>query len=122
MNRHPGLILRLNQTAFVMLLLSGVGGLWYLSPPDAPLIAVIMMTLVAYGPLLLFTHAVIQGEPRQLTWLCFVLLFYFCFYVVQAFYPWPVNGIAALRITALTFVFLSAMLLIRGGGTTHGAS
>jgi len=116
-NRHYSRILRINQTAFAMLLLAGIGGLWYLSPPNAPLIAIIMMTLVAYGPLLLFAHAVIQGEPRQLTWLCFVLLFYFCFYVVQAFYPWPVNGIAALRITALVLVFVSAMLLIRAGRT-----
>ena len=117
MSQYGRWMLHLNQIAFAVLLLAGIGGLWYLSPPDAPLAAIGMMTLAAYGPLLLFTHAVIRGEPRQLTWLCFVLLFYFCFYVVQAFYPWPVNGIAALRITALALVFISAMVLIRNGGS-----
>ena len=102
---------------YVLLMLAGIGGLWLMAPQDASIVAGLIMTLVIYGPLLVFIPAVMQGDARQLTWLCFLLLFYFCGYVVQAFYPWPMNLLAAFRLAFLTGLFIAAMLVIRGQPT-----
>lgn len=117
MRTYSSRLLMAIQVFYALLLLAGIGGLWLMAPQDIHLVAGLIMTTVIYGPLLVFIHAVATGDRRQLTWLCFLLLFYFCGYVVQAFYPWPTNLLAALRLTFLTGLFIAAMLVIRGQPT-----
>lgn len=109
------LLLNLTRLFYALLLLLGIGGLWWLAPPDAPILAKIFMTIVVYGPILIFTHGVISGSPRLLTWLCFLLMFYFCGYVIQLFYPPPMGILAIFRVTTLVALFITAMLVIRAG-------
>lgn len=109
------MILNLNRLFFCLLLITGIGGLWWLAPPDTPIIAKLFMTVILYGPLLIFTHAALLGSPRLLTWMCFVLMFYFCGYVIQLFYPPPLGILAIFRVLALVGLFITAMLLIRAG-------
>ena len=109
------MMLSMVRLFYFLLLGAGIGGLWWLAPPDAEPIAGIVLTLVVYGPLLLLMPAVISGDARLLSWLCFILMFYFCFYVVHAFYPAPANYVALVRIFLLTGLFISAMLVIRQG-------
>lgn len=103
----------LTRLFYALLLISGIGGLWWLAPPDAPGIAKVFMTLVVYGPLLLFLPAAMSGGARQLTWLCFLLMFYFCGYVVQLFYPPPMGVLAIFRVAFTCALFVCAMLVIR---------
>ena len=107
--------LQLNRLFFVLLMVTGIGGLWWMAPPDTPLVAKLFMTAILYGPLLVFTGGALRGSPRLLTWLSFVLMFYFCGFVIQLFYPWPMSGLAAARLMALVGLFITAMLLIRAG-------
>ena len=116
------MILHLVRVFYGLLLAAGIGGLWWLAPPDAEPIAGVILTIVAYGPLLFFIPAVVSGDGRQLSWLCFVLMFYFCFYVVHAFYPPPANYLAWLRLFLLCSLFIAAMLAIRQEKRIQAAS
>lgn len=107
------MILHLTRFFYGLLLAAGIGGLWLMAPPEAGLVAGVTLTLVVYGPLLFFLPAVVAGDGRQLSWLCFVLMFYFCFYVVHAFYPPPASWLAWLRLTLLVALFVCALLAIR---------
>lgn len=107
------MILHLTRVFFGLLLAAGIGGLWLMAPPDAEPVAGVILAVVIYGPLLVFIPAVVSGDARQLSWLCFVLMFYFCFYVVHAFYPPPANYLAWLRLFLLCGLFLFALLAIR---------
>ena len=107
------LLLNLNRLFFFLLLVAGIGGLWGLAPPDVPGIAKVFMTLLLYTPLLLFIPAALHGSARQLTWLSFVLMFYFCGYVIQLFYPPPMLYLAILRVALVCALFTTSLLLIR---------
>lgn len=113
------MILHLTRIFYGLLLAAGIGGLWLMAPPDAEFVAGLILTLVIYGPLLVFIPAVVSGDARQLSWLCFVLMFYFCFYVVHAFYPPPANYLAWLRLALLGGLFVLAMLAIRADNRTQ---
>ena len=59
--------------------------------------------------------AVIDGNKRQATWLCFVLLFYFCGYAVQLLDPPPVRTLAIAKTTLTVMLFVLAAMQIRVG-------
>lgn len=98
-----------------LLLASGMGGVWLMGPEDPDLLAGTLLSVGIYLPVLAFLPAVVRGDPRQLTWLCFILMFYFCGFVVQAFYPPPMRWLALVRLTFLTGFFALAVAAIRQG-------
>lgn len=104
---------RLNFAALLALVLSGAFGLWWLAPANAPFSAWLIMFSVLYGPLVIFLPATLQSDRRLLAWLCFLLLFYFCGFVMQAVDPPPVRTLALLRVTLTVVVFALSMLSIR---------
>ena len=107
------MILHLVRILYGLVLAAGIGGLWLMRPEEADIIAGLIITLVLYAPLLFFIPGVVRGDSRQLTWLCFVLMFYFCAWVVQAFYPPPVRWLALLRIALLVGLYVVILLAIR---------
>lgn len=104
---------RLNFAALLMLVASGALGLWWLAPDGAPFGAWLIMFAVLYGPLAIFLPATLVSDRRLLAWLCFLLLFYFCGFVMQAVDPPPVRTLALLRLTLTSVVFALSMLDIR---------
>lgn len=104
------LLLRLT---FVLLLVLGCAGLFWFAPPGSPRILPAMLALIIYGPLLLMGLAAARLHPRSLTWLCFLLLFYFCGYVVQAFNPPPMRTLAMVEISLTVVLFVLSMVAIR---------
>lgn len=109
----------LTSASLLMLIIVGSTGLWWLAPPDSPLTARIIMTTAIYLPLALFIPATVSQDKRLLTWLCFILLFYFCGYVTQLLDPPPVRTLAIAKVTLSSVAFILAMLDIRGRKTIH---
>lgn len=107
------------RITYTLLLLLGVAGLFWFAPPDAPVFAGSIMAVVFYGPLLLMVAAPITLHPRSLTWLCFLLLFYFCGYVVQCLSPPPMRTLAIVQVSLTVVLFVLAMQLIRRGGRAN---
>ncbi|MEY1662447.1 DUF2069 domain-containing protein [Isoalcanivorax beigongshangi] len=103
----------LNLFWYLALMVSGIGGLLWSAPPDTPWLVQALMTLVLYGPLLLFAVGVCRHDARLLTWLCFVLLFYFCGFTVQLLDPPPRSWIAAVRVLCTVALFTTSVVLIR---------
>ena len=95
-----------------LLLAAGTGGLWIMSPDQSEPVALVLIALVLHTPLLIFLPAVVRGDTRMLVWLCLVLMFYFCWFVVQAFYPPPLRWLALLQLAALTGLFAAASVAI----------
>lgn len=104
------LLLRLS---YLLLLLVGVSGLFTLAPQDSPLIATVIIALLLYGPLLLIAPALISGHRRLLTWLCFILLFYFCGYTMQLFAEPPIRTLAVVKTSLTVMTFVLAAIQIR---------
>ena len=71
------------RITYALLLLVGITGLFSLALPDTHLVSTLIIAAVLYTPSIVMLPAVIDGNKRQATWLCFVLLFYFCGYAVQ---------------------------------------
>ncbi|MBL7249223.1 DUF2069 domain-containing protein [Alloalcanivorax marinus] len=103
------------RACYVLLLVLGVAAQFWFAPPNAPVAASIIMALVLYLPLLLLMVAPLTLHPRSLTWLCFLLLFYFCGYVIQCLNPPPQRTLAIVQLSLTVVLFLSAMQLIRRG-------
>lgn len=103
-------LLRVN---IVLLLISGVAGLFQLAPPHSPPLAPAFVALLLYGPLLLMSLAAIRLHPRSLTWLCFLLLFYFCGFVTQSVEAPPARYWALLQIALSVVLFSLAIVKIR---------
>lgn len=97
----------------LLLLVVTIGGLVWKAPADAPAAATAIMTLI-YAPLVLFLPATLSGDRRLLTWFCFLLLVYFCGFVMQAVEPPPERTLALLRIGVLSALFVACVFLIRG--------
>ena len=91
------------RITYILLLVLGIAGLFWFAPPDTPTFAGVIM-------------APITLHPRSLTWLCFLLLFYFCGYVVQCLNPPPVRTLAIVQVSLTVVLFLLAMQLMRRGG------
>lgn len=108
------------RISHILLLFAGALGAWYLSPPNPPLVGVVILVVVLYGPLLVFLPATLQGDARQMTWLCFLLMFYFCGFVIQAVNPPPQRTVALIRLALTATLFLSAMMAIRGIRQRYG--
>ena len=104
------------RITYILLLVLGIAGLFWFAPPDTPPFAAVIMAAVLYGPLALMAAAPITLHPRSLTWLCFLLLFYFCGYVVQCLNPPPVRTLAIVQVSLTVVLFLLAMQLMRRGG------
>ncbi|GAA5127819.1 DUF2069 domain-containing protein [Alloalcanivorax gelatiniphagus] len=104
------------RACYVLLLLLGIAAQFWFTPPNAPVAASVIMALVLYLPLLLLMVAPITLHPRSLTWLCFLLLFYFCGYVVQCLNPPPQRTFAIVQVSLTVVMFVAAMQLIRRGG------
>lgn len=101
------------RLTFVFLLVLGCAGLFWLAPPQSPPALPAMLALIFYGPLLLVGLAAARLHPRSLTWLCFLLLFYFCGYVVQAFNPPPARTLALVQISLTVVLFVLSTVAIR---------
>lgn len=97
---------------YVLLLVAGIGGLWWQAPDAAGTGSRIVMSLIIYLPLLIMGLGVVLRDKRLLTWLCFVLLFYFCGYVTQFVDP-QLRWLAAIRITLVVLLFGSTVFYIR---------
>ncbi|WP_229148414.1 DUF2069 domain-containing protein [Alcanivorax sp. 1008] len=116
-------MLLLARISHIALIIAAIGGFWWLEPQqttvsaDTMLRAGILLSLLAYGPLLLLLPATIKGDGRLLTWLCILLLFYFAGFSVQLFDPPPVQTLAIIRVALTTLLFVSAVMVIRQRGT-----
>lgn len=97
----------------LLLLVVTIGGLLWKAPPEAPLAATAIMTLI-YAPLVLFLPATLGGDRRLLTWFCFLLLLYFCGFVMQAVEPPPERTLALIRIGVIAVLFIASVYVIRG--------
>jgi uncharacterized membrane protein len=106
----------LSTLNLLMLIVVGVSGLWWLAPPDAPLKAKLIMSLVIYLPLAIFLPATLRADKRLLTWLCFMLLFYFSGYVTQLLDPPPVRTLAIAKVSLTVVLFVLVMFDIRRAG------
>ena len=87
-----------------------VFALWtfWLQPPGEanPLV----IWLVQSALLLAFVPSIFKGQPRPYIWLCFVILFYFCFGILSALG----GSLQGILVTFLsTGIFCSAMLYAR---------
>ncbi|ERP86702.1 MAG: DUF2069 domain-containing protein [Pseudomonadales bacterium] len=109
------MILLLLRITYALLLLVGITGLFSLAPPDTHLVSTLIIAAVLYTPLIVMLPAVIDGNKRQATWLCFVLLFYFCGYAVQLLDPPPVRTLAIAKTTLTVMLFVLAAMQIRVG-------
>lgn len=109
------MILLLLRISYALLLLVGITGLFSLAPPDTHLVSTLIIAAVLYTPLIVMLPAVIDGNKRQATWLCFVLLFYFCGYAVQLLDPPPVRTLAIAKTTLTVMLFVLAAMQIRVG-------
>ncbi|MZR61527.1 DUF2069 domain-containing protein [Alcanivorax sp. DP30] len=109
------MILVLLRISYALLLLVGISGLFTLAPSDAHVVSTVIIALVLYVPLLAMLPAVVDGNKRQCTWLCFMLLFYFCGYAVQLLDPAPVFTLAVAKTTLTVVVFVLAAMQIRQG-------
>lgn len=111
-------MLNIIRLLYIALLGAAIGGFWWLSPPDtastsALVSAGIILSLMAYGPLLVMLPTIIIGSNRMLIWLCIVLLFYFCAFAVQLLDPSPVREIAMLRVVLIVALFITCAIQIR---------
>ncbi|RJG17550.1 DUF2069 domain-containing protein [Alcanivorax profundi] len=109
------MILLLLRITYALLLLVGITGLFSLAPPDTHLVSTLIIAAVLYTPLIVMLPAVIDGNKRQATWLCFVLLFYFCGYAIQLLDPPPVRTLAIAKTTLTVMLFVLAAMQIRVG-------
>ncbi|MAX54421.1 MAG: hypothetical protein CL537_02720 [Alcanivoracaceae bacterium] len=109
------MILLLLRITYALLLLVGITGLFSLAPPDTHLVSTLIIAALLYTPLIVMLQAVIDGNKRQATWLCFVLLFYFCGYAVQLLDPPPVRTLAIAKTTLTVMLFVLAAMQIRVG-------
>ena len=104
---------RLSFATLLVLVITGSAGLWALLPEDMPTAAAVILNLVLYLPLAIFLPACWTADKRLLTWLCFILLFYFCGYVTQLLDPPPVRTLAIAKTSLTVVLFVLAMLTIR---------
>lgn len=109
------MILVLLRISYALLLLVGISGVFTLAPPNTHFVSTLIIALVLYVPLLFMLPAVVDGNKRQCTWLCFMLLFYFCGYAIQLLDPAPVFTLAVAKTTLTVVVFVLAAMQIRQG-------
>lgn len=83
--------------------LSGAAG------PGNP-VASMIAAVILFGPLALFLPASWQEDRRLMTWFSFLLMFYFCGFVLQATNP-PPSGYWGLAASALTVVLFCVIVL-----------
>lgn len=101
------------RASLLLLLISGTVALFHLAPPGSPWLAPALAALLFYGPLLLMGLAAARLHPRSLIWLCFLLLFYFCGFVVQCFALPPARYWGLWHTLLTTALFCLAILVIR---------
>ena len=106
------LLLRIN---YALLLFVGITGLFSLAPPDVHIVSSIIFAVILYAPLLLMLPAVISGNKRQATWLCFILLSYLCGYAIQLLDPPPIRTLAIAKTSLTVMLFVFSALQIRQG-------
>lgn len=94
------------------LLATALASLWLTAPPDTPLAAGLIMATVLYLPIALFLPATLRRDKRLLTWFSYLLMFYFCAFVVKAVDPPPSGdwGIALAVLTALLFTACAVLI------------
>lgn len=97
---------------YALLLIAGIGGLWWQAPADAGTAPRLIMAAVIYLPLLICGIGVLLNDARLLTWLCFVLLFYFCGYVTQVMEP-DLRYLALARVALVSLLFVLTLVYIR---------
>ncbi|EKF75011.1 hypothetical protein A11A3_06141 [Alcanivorax hongdengensis A-11-3] len=107
------MILWLMRLSYLLLLVIGVSGLFILAPPQTPWMATLIMAGLLYMPLLLMAPACGKGDPRLATWLCFLLLIYFCGFSIQLLDPAPVRTLAIAKTSLTVMLFVTAALQIR---------
>lgn len=101
------------------LIITGMAALFSGPLGDNQLAAPAIMSLVIYGPLALFLPACWKADKRLLAWLSFLLMFYFCGYVLQATNPPPGMywGITGAVLIAILFVLI--VLAMRSPEAPH---
>ena len=104
---------KLSFATLMMLIVVGSAGLWWITPAQMPATAKVILNLFLYLPLAIFLPACWSADKRWLTWLCFILLFYFCGYVTQLLDPAPVRTLAIAKTSLTVVLFVLAMLNIR---------
>lgn len=97
---------------YALLLIASIGGLWWQAPAEAGTASRLIMAGTIYLPLLICGLGVLLRDARLLTWLCFILLFYFCGYVTQAMEP-DLRLLALVRVLLVTLLFILTLVYIR---------
>ncbi|MDX1804397.1 MAG: DUF2069 domain-containing protein [Alcanivorax sp.] len=104
------MLLRLN---YLLLLVVGIAGLFFLAPASMNALATGKLAAITYLPLLAMLPAIISGDRRLCTWLCFLLLFYFCVFVVQLTDTAPIRTLAVAKTSLTVVLFVLAALQTR---------
>lgn len=100
------------QLLYGLLLIAGIGGLWWQAPVNTGTAPKVIMATVIYLPLVIMGLGVLLKDARLLTWLCFLLLFYFCGYVTQVMDP-ALRWLALLRVLLVCLLFIASLFYIR---------
>lgn len=87
----------------------GVISIFMGNPTDNPSAAVIM-AVILYVPIALFLPASFLVDKRLLAWLSFLLMFYFCGFVLQATNP-PPSLYWGITNSVLCFAYLTLLIL-----------
>ena len=111
--RWPLLLLSLTLTAVgLAALASGPLG-------QGPALALAIAALAVYGPLALFLPACWRVDKRVLAWFSFLLLFYFCGFVLQAVNPPPTGYWGVASAVLVSALFVVTVLALRSRSPLH---
>lgn len=107
------MVLNLMRLTYALLMFVGVGGLFWIAPADIHVVATMIWAFILYFPLALMFPAFINGNKRLVTWMCFVLMFYFMGYSIQIFNEPPIRTLGLLKTTLTTVLFVLAVVQLR---------
>ena len=104
----------------VLLIATGIAALFFGPLGATKPLAASLVALVLHGPLALFLPACWRVDKRILAWFSFLLMFYFCGYVLQAVDPPPSRywGLASSLLVCVLFVI--TVLAMRSRSRTDG--
>lgn len=102
----------INLLLYALLIVAGLGGFWIISADELSATFKLVMSIIVYSPLLITGLGFLLRDARLLTWLSFILLFYFCGFVTQFVEP-DLRLLASVRIALVSLLFCTTLFYIR---------